>query len=134
MLELKIDTDQLNGIFENNQQVQVFVLIHNHSEKSIGGQLIWQIKTDSGSHLVENIANINLQPGKHQNDYNIEPDLLGVGFYQVEALFQFDQGSVVSDQMTIGYQPSSLQTILTRESDFDNFWTDFLLGLQIFDE
>ena len=59
MLELKIDTDQPNGIFENNQQVQVFVLIHNHSEKSIGGQLIWQIKTDSGSHLVENIANIN---------------------------------------------------------------------------
>ena len=40
MLELKIDTDQPNGIFENNQQVQVFVLIHNHSEKSIGGQLI----------------------------------------------------------------------------------------------
>ena len=91
---------------------------------------IWQIKTDSGSHLVENIANINLQPGKHQNDYNIEPDLLGVGFYQVEALFQFDQGLVVSDQMTIGYQPSSLQTILTRESDFDNFWTDTESKLQ----
>ena len=130
MLELKIDTDQPNGIFENNQQVQVFVLIHNHSEKSISGQLIWQLKTDSSNHLAENIANINLQPGKHRNDYNIEPDLLDVGFHQVEVLFQFDQGKVVSDQMTIGYQPSSLQTILTRESDFDKFWTNTESKLQ----
>ena len=41
MLELKIDTDQPNGIFENNQQVRVFVLIHNHSEKRIV-VTIWQ--------------------------------------------------------------------------------------------
>ncbi len=120
MLELKIDTDQPNGVFQIEQDIQIFVLIYNHSEK-ISGQLIWRVKTDSGDRLVENTVSLQLLPGKNRHDYNFEPDQLCVGFYQIESQFQFCQ-QVVSDQMTIGYQPSSLQVFLTRQPDFDDFW------------
>ena len=35
MLELKIDTDQPNGVFQIEQDIQIFVLIYNHSEKKL---------------------------------------------------------------------------------------------------
>ena len=121
MLELKIDTYQPNGVFQIEQDIKIFVLIHNYSEKRFSGRLTWRVKTDSGDRLVENIVSVELLPGKNRHDYNFEPDQLCVGFYQIESQFQFCQ-QVVSDQMTIGYQPSSLQVSLTRQPDFDDFW------------
>ena len=122
MLTLKIDTDQPNGIFENGQYIQPFVLIDNHSDKSLTGQLMWRVTTDTGAFLEETAVTVTLPPGSSRRDYSLEADRLSVGFYRLESQFQYQQ-QVESDQMMIGFQPSLIQVPFTRQPDFDAFWS-----------
>ena len=62
MFTLKIDTDQPNDIFENGQHIQLFVLIDNHSDKSLTGQLMWRVTTDTGEFLEETTVTVTLPP------------------------------------------------------------------------
>ena len=91
MFTLKIDTDQPNGIFENGQYIQPFVLIDNHSDKSLTGQLMWRVTTDTGAFLEETTVTVTLPPGSSRRDYSLEADRLSVGFYRLESQFQYRQ-------------------------------------------
>jgi hypothetical protein len=62
MFTLKIDTDQPNGIFENGQHIQPFVLIDNHSDNSLTGQLMWRVTTDTGEFLEETTVTVHPTP------------------------------------------------------------------------
>jgi len=105
MFTLKIDTDQPNGIFENGQHIQPFVLIDNHSDNSLTGQLMWRVTTDTGDFQEETTVAVTLPPGSScQRTSVLESDRLTAGFYRMESQFQHQQ-QVVSDQMMIGYQP-----------------------------
>ena len=64
MFTLKIDTDQPNGIFENGQHIQPFVLIDNHSDNSLTGQLMWRVTTDTGEFLEETTVTVHPTPRK----------------------------------------------------------------------
>ncbi|MDP6746680.1 MAG: alpha/beta fold hydrolase [Candidatus Poribacteria bacterium] len=123
MLTLKIDTDQPNGIFENGQHIQPFVLVDNHSDKSLTGQLMWRVTTDTGDFQEETTVAVTLPPGSScQRTSVLESDQLTAGFYRMESQFQHQQ-QVISDQMMIGYQPDLIQTPLTRQPNFDDFWS-----------
>ena len=121
MFTLKIDTDQPNDIFENGQHIQLFVLIDNHSDKSLTGQLMWRVTTDTGRIPGGDYGYRYPTPGSSRKDYTLEADRLAAGFYRMESQFQHQQ-QVVSDQMMIGYQPDLIQVPLTRQPDFDAFW------------
>ena len=127
---INLDTQTPNGIFANDNPMQVFAKLQNNQDKPIAGKILWQIETDSGNPLKKIALPFKLKPNEYRKSYCPLFDTKQPGFYRYTATITYPQSdkiknkSEVSQNMIVGLNPEKINTPNDAQPDFDTFWNN----------
>ena len=119
--EIKISTDNPNGIFTNSQKISLFAKISNNTETKSRGQLTWIIETDEKKILQETNTEFWIDAGQNELNHCPNMNITKAGFYRFRCIYRYEEKTYSHDTI-IGYNPDSIHVSPTSEQDFDSFW------------
>lgn len=128
LMQLRLGLGRGDGIFPPNKPMEFMVTVQNQAPETISGKLNWTIQTDEKTDIHHESASVALVPGKAQQ---IRCRFLPTrpGFYFARCVFVGEDGQV-SQRMQLGYAPEKINSPLTREPDFFEFWKQSREALQ----
>ena len=130
--EIKISTDNPNGIFTNSQEIGLFAKVNNNTETKSRGQLTWVIETDEKKILRETNTEFRIDAGQNKLNHCPNMNITKAGFYRFRCIYR-DEEKTYSHDTIIGYNPDSIHVTPTPEQDFDSFWIRALAQLKSID-
>jgi cephalosporin-C deacetylase-like acetyl esterase len=126
LVEIKFGMGRGDGIFLEPTGLPISVSIHNEMSQPLAGRVQWLIETDEGEPLNAESIEVTLPPSDKQHlECAFSP--AKPGFYRAKCTFQRQEAAEgVTESRILGYRPEEVQTALTREDDFDQFWKQTL--------
>jgi cephalosporin-C deacetylase len=130
LLEFDFDWGRNDGIFSNQKGLPISARLHNKARVAVVGKVHWIIKDDEGSTLSTESAAIKI-PSQTASHITSRFTPTTPGFYQVTCTIQSAKKDVnTSTTIILGYRPEAIQSALTRQKDFDEFWRKTLAALE----
>lgn len=112
---------QGNGTFKRQESLKVFYHVKNVSSQTIKGFVAGSISTLSKEVVHRFERYVEIPAGKSQMvSFFYQPKQPGL--YRVFAHLRNSKGSISANSATMGYAIESIQSPLTRKSDFYSFW------------
>ncbi len=118
---VRIDANDEDGVFYNDQEVQCFVEIKNTSEKQASLKIEWSIATDDWRPLMKQVLPAQVEGNKTLKAYCPWFQFPGVGFYRFSARI-IDEKESYLVSMVIGIDPEELKSRMNPPADMDAFW------------
>jgi len=132
-LSITISSASENGIFHEDQLVEVFVSVHNLSDSVATGTIHWKIETDEQVPLKSSTFPISIKAGQEIYSYCPIYEFSEPGFYKYSFTIATSNVEGSSGSMNVGYRPEKIRSKLTRQPDFDAFWKQALKELDNID-
>ena len=128
-ISIAFDLAEGNGIFINAEPIQVAATLENATSQQLLGHLDWSLEGDEGTSITSVSSEVELSAmGTLKANRSFEN--LSPGFYKVTCSFRSEEKNItVSKSMIIGYEPEKIQAPLTKQNDFDKFWSNTLQSL-----
>jgi cephalosporin-C deacetylase-like acetyl esterase len=128
--QAEVDLGRGDGIFAEGDSLPIAVNVQNNTPLEARGDVTWTIDGDEFTTLKELKGTASIQSGNSQRiecDFSPEKP----GFYKVT----FDFKSTTNDMTAtatsfIGFRPEEIQSPLTIQDDFDEFWKGTLAALK----
>jgi cephalosporin-C deacetylase-like acetyl esterase len=124
VLDLRFELLNSNGIYASPGPLPVNMEVANHSTQPYDLQLHCILKSDvvdDNKVLDSRTIDLQLKQGSVVIK-KIDLDPPGPGFYRVLCTLKEGEKTLTEKLMIFGYDPEKIQTKLTRQKDFEDFW------------
>jgi len=124
IVDLSFQLGESDGVYASPGPLPVTLKIANGSNKKYSLELECVLKSDlfGDDSVIDRIgARVHVdRNGDVHKTIRFNPP--GPGFYKVTCAFSNSKNRPVEKSMFFGYDPEKIETELTRENDFDDFW------------
>lgn len=121
-LNVYIDTNDDDGVFYGDQEVQCFLNIENVSDFERNIEIAWSISTDDWKPLMSQTLSLKVKEKGQSKAYCPWFDFPEKGFFRVSAQVVSDKKDKCHVSMVVGINPEGLQPPLNPPTDFMVFW------------
>lgn len=121
-LIISIDTQDEDGVFYGDQEVQCYININNADGIEKDMRIDWSISTDDWKPLMNRSFKVKVKGNSQSKAYCPWYDFKDPGFYRYSAKVYNSAGNRVEVAMVIGIEPEALQAPLNPPDDFMDFW------------
>lgn len=130
ILNIQIDTQDADGVFYGEQQVQCYVKIANNTDHDQELSITWEISTDQWQPLMKQTLPLALEKNNTTIAYCPWFDFKEPGFYRYFAKVSDRSGQSHHVAMVIGIEPEALRPLLNPPADFMEFWSSSIKELK----
>ncbi len=128
-LTIAIDMGRGDGVFLQPDGLPIQALVKNTADLPIPCVVRWTIQTDQDQQLATVSNNLKLAGGSAQ-EVVCEFSPPTPGFYLVKCSLDFAlSDNPISASKILAYRPEEIETELTKQNDFDEFWQQTLEDL-----
>jgi len=126
---VRISWDEVDAVLMTDESVRVLATVHNSSPIKLSGAVLFTVENDEGETSSTPESERMFMPGA-QLPVTGELTPPAPGFYRVTCTVRWDGGEVRSEHdKAFPYRAVAIESKLTRESDFDEFWDHTLAEL-----
>jgi cephalosporin-C deacetylase len=129
-LKVRIDTQDEDGVFYGNQEVQCFVEVENTADANEDINLEWNISTDDWRPLMQQTLPVHVKRLGSLKAYCPWFEFPETGFYRVSAKIISDAKTICHVSMVIGINPEELRPPFNAPSDLFEFWGESIAELE----
>ncbi|MHC4109789.1 MAG: acetylxylan esterase [Planctomycetota bacterium] len=132
IINLSFHLGNSKGVYSSTGALPVTLKISNHSSNKCSLNLECTLKSDlvTDDSVIESIrTGVHIDP-KSDAYEAMSFDPPGPGFYQVACILSDGRNKPVAKSMVFGYDPEKIETELTREDNFEDFWNKRRLELE----
>ncbi len=126
LVSMEISMGRGDGIFLEPAGLPLSVHIHNDMAQQFTGRAQWKVESDEGKALAEE-SNEFVVPLRSEQTVKCGFSPTAPGFYRVTCtLTSGTAAEGITESRVVGYRPEEVQSPLTREDDFEEFWKQTL--------
>jgi cephalosporin-C deacetylase len=129
LVDVAFDLGGGDGVLFDKEGMPILANVRNEARVEVVGKVNWTIKDGKGSIVSQETAGAKISPrGQSRSACRFAPTT--PGFYRVSCSLECaEEGVITSTTMTLGYRPEQIESALTRQNDFDEFWRKTLAAL-----
>lgn len=130
-LKVSIDTQDKDGMFYGDQEVQCFVDIDNLSDSDANLRIEWSITTDDWRPIMRQTLTSNVKRKNSLKAFCPWFEFPGTGFYRVSAKINSKSKDGCHVSMVIGIDPEDLRPPMNAPDNLFTFWQESIEKLKL---